>query len=61
MDAISMASDVMSMLHPYLEMIANKAADSFGERAPDLAGKLYEYLSLKVKGKATASKALEDL
>jgi hypothetical protein len=56
MDPITLATTVVAFLSPYLV----KAAEEVGKKLPDLAGKMWNAITARFKGKPAAEEAEQD-
>jgi hypothetical protein len=60
MDPITLATTVVAFLSPYLVKAGEKAAEEVGKKLPDLAGKMWNAITARFKGKPAAEEAEQD-
>jgi hypothetical protein len=60
MDPITLATTVVAFLSPYLVKAGEKAAEEVGKKLPDLAGKMWNAITARFKGKPAAEEAVQD-
>jgi len=57
----ALIASVFALLQPYLPMIAEKAAEKFGEEIPASVGKVWTAIKSRFENKPAAKEALDDL
>lgn len=61
MDPLTIATTAATSLSPYLLKAGEKAVEKVGEKLPDLAGKMWNAITARFKGKPAAEEAAKDL
>ena len=57
----ALATAATTFLAPYLAKAGEKAAEAIGEKLPDMAGKVWNAVAARFKGKPAAEEAAKDL
>jgi hypothetical protein len=57
----ALATSATIFLTPYLVKAGEAAAEAMGEKLPDVAGKVWNFIAAKLKGKPAAEEAAKDL